>query len=521
MFKKKSRTENRRNNFEGGSTILAGSAEEIIIREYPDIISFYKLPPTNEITLDQFERYAIDRLKLIIEIQNLQSQGTSYIDLMKQMKERIKVLMPLHELNQVPAEVALEERRKDHYSHFILRLAFCRNEELRKKFVNAETFLFKLRFSELKSLAKKQFIKKLDFPWEEVNEEEKETFKMQLITTYYNDVVFGVKQGTLGFDGLRNKIIDGTEVWKILQNEKFNKLTWESVPDLVGQRKIFINKGYAYVPEFLQMNLLANEFSKFLEQELINTMRLLPGLDEDDRLLPILENLSKGYISNEYEVDYEDNDSEINASNVKHFERFFPACATRLMIGLEDKHHLRHEGRLQLTMFLKGIGLGPVEALKFWQFQFTTGVGSMSIETFNKDYKYNFRHSYGLEGGRINYKPFSCSQIMSKPKPSKNEYHGCPYRDLGNDNLSQLLRKMGLKDDSNLQRVLELSEKGEFNGACTKVFEVLNDDIIKENMKRGHPITENAIMHPNEYFNRAIVYDKRLKADNEADTVRS
>jgi len=32
----------------------------------------------------------------------------------------------------------------------------------------------------------------------------------------------------------------------------------------------------------------------------------------------------------------------------------------------------------------------------------------MSDDKFKKEYQYNVRHSYGLEGGRRNYKPMRC-----------------------------------------------------------------------------------------------------------------
>jgi DNA primase large subunit len=32
-------------------------------QEYPHRLSFYEIPPTTEITLEQFEQWAIDRLK--------------------------------------------------------------------------------------------------------------------------------------------------------------------------------------------------------------------------------------------------------------------------------------------------------------------------------------------------------------------------------------------------------------------------------------------------------------------------
>ena len=37
---------------------------------------------------------------------------------------------------------------KDHVSHFVLRLAYCRTEELRRWFLTHESELFKARFSD-------------------------------------------------------------------------------------------------------------------------------------------------------------------------------------------------------------------------------------------------------------------------------------------------------------------------------------------------------------------------------------
>ena len=522
MFKKAKRRTYGRRNADEPVTFLSGPDDQTLLKEYPDTLSFYKLPPTTEITLNEFELYAIDRLKILIEIGNLQSQGTKYTDLIKLMSERVKLLMPLHSTNTLEPELLLKERRKDHYSHFILRLAFCRNEELRRKFVNAETFLFKLRYSQLTKAEKQQFISKLDLVWGEVTDEEKESLKDKLIATHYNDIVMGFKQGTLGASSsyTQRSSYNEEDIWACIKNEKLSKLPWSDVPDLVSTRKVVLFKGYAYVPEFLQMNLLANEFSKFLEEQLLATLKLLPGLDEDERLVPILDNISKGYISSEFtgfaEGDIE-NDSEVHASNVKQFEKYFPACAHRLMDGLEEHHHLRYTGRQQFSLFLKGIGLGPNEALKFWQMMFTNGPGGITIEKFNKEYKYNIRHTYGLEGARISYKPWSCSLILSKPKPNKQEYHGCPYRDLQTDNLTALLKRMGMKDDGNLQKVIELSDSKEYQTACTKVFEVLNAENIQANMSKGMNVMEAQISHPNDYFNRALLYEKRLHGESQAD----
>ena len=76
-----------------------------------------------------------------------------------------------------------EYRENDNISHFICRLAYCRNEELRKWFLTQETRLFQLRLSgddkrQIKELLKEhldityQAVKETDPEW--VNPETRE-----------------------------------------------------------------------------------------------------------------------------------------------------------------------------------------------------------------------------------------------------------------------------------------------------------------------------------------------------------
>lgn len=51
----------------------------------------------------------------------------------------------------------------------------------------------------------------------------------------------------------------------------------------------------------------------------------------------------------------------------------FPLCMRQLHQSLRENHHLRHGGRMQYGLFLKGIGLSLEQALQFWRSEFIKG----------------------------------------------------------------------------------------------------------------------------------------------------
>merc|ERR1719410_235061 len=80
--------------------------------------------------------------------------------------------------------VFLENRENDHISHFILRLAYCRTEELRRWFVTHESDLFRFRWGCVKDDFPEEiqtFLSTCGLNYQAISEEEKADKKEKLI----------------------------------------------------------------------------------------------------------------------------------------------------------------------------------------------------------------------------------------------------------------------------------------------------------------------------------------------------
>lgn len=133
-----------------------------------------------------------------------------------------------------------KERQKDHYSHYILRLAFAGTEDLRRRFVRLESMLFKLRFQTDDTRERQAFVDNLAFDWETVSETERNEMSEELLAA------------TVGL--------------KRLDEEGWFKVDWEKVPELVERRAVVLKRGKAYVPLREQLSMVLAEFSTRLER---------------------------------------------------------------------------------------------------------------------------------------------------------------------------------------------------------------------------------------------------------------
>ncbi|EPS43941.1 hypothetical protein H072_2062 [Dactylellina haptotyla CBS 200.50] len=489
---------------------IAGPAGKDGGLPYPNRLNFYAVPPKDEVSLEEFEQWAIDRLRVLGEIETCLFRNNSTGEIDATLKRLLEKYLPLSSNNSIPESERSKpkgfagitnERKKDHYSHFILRLAFARSDDLRRRFTRTESILFRHRFTTDDTRERAEFMNSLELDSQPVSDAEK--------AQYADDLKAVLTSGSR---------MPAEKARQQFEAETYLKVDWDRVSDLVETRRVFLRGGKAYVPNSMLLSLVMAEFSKRLDDALIKTARVLPRLDEDDRLIPILNHLSKGFTAPEYNSSASPatlSGDAISAAQIDGLSVHFPLCMRNLHTAVRRDKHLKHFGRLQYGLFLKGLGLSIDEAIVFWRQAFS----KFTDDQFNKEYRYNIRHSYGLQGAGRNYKPYSCQQILMEHPPGTGDNHGCPYRHFSPDNLNMVLGSiMGVEDRSVLQGVKQDVGAKKFHLACNRVFEHLHEKELKrEKDANGGSSGRETIIHPNEYFDRSWSLknpDKARKREN-------
>ncbi|KAL8519043.1 hypothetical protein ACS0TY_010114 [Phlomoides rotata] len=419
-------------------------------------IPLYRSAPELEVRLEDFELYAVSRLRVLKGISDGLSRGKKSNEMENLVKELWKVNMSHPDTSEV--------LNKDIISHFVLRLVYCREEELRKWFLSMETTLFRYRFLNETADAQRALIAEFNLPYKAVSSAEYESL----------------------YDKL-NQVFRAYSIQSLpTAYTTYYKVPFEQVPDLVASRRVFILKGYAYVAMNQVLSLLVTQYRSLLSKALVLTNRKWTSMireQEKDRLTPIVEALSTSYLGPDYSQPKDH--AEISLKDINQIAKSsFPLCMRHLFDKLREDHHLKHGGRMQLGLFLKGVGLKLDDALAFWKSEFSRKVGA---ERFDKEYAYGIRHNYGKEGKRTDYTPFSCQKIVSST-PGVGDHHGCPYRHFSEENLRAALNKMGVSNRA-LEDVMDKVRNRHYQLACTLTFEAVHGTSY-----------DQGVNHPNQYF---------------------
>ncbi|KAJ2795841.1 DNA primase subunit pri2, partial [Coemansia guatemalensis] len=208
-----------------------GDAQEVVRHSrYAARLTLYERAPELEVSIEEFEAFALDRLQVLRAIEDAQLRGKGEDDVRKRVNEALDRHLPLHtNRSRLPPRQLVGERRKDHVSHFILRLAFSRTEELRAWLVRYESALLKHRFREADAGERQELLN---------------AARLQLA-----QVAPAARAAALG---------SGAEFYA--PHEQLFEVDFERVLDLVARSQVVLRGGKAYVPQGDVVALLVHEF---------------------------------------------------------------------------------------------------------------------------------------------------------------------------------------------------------------------------------------------------------------------
>ncbi|KAL0479286.1 DNA primase large subunit [Acrasis kona] len=443
----------------------------------------YKSAPTGEVTIDDFEIFAKNRANLLHKIENWRAIGIIGEELSNKIRfEDEREYGGYHELIQ---------SNKDCIAHNVLRLAYSKTEELRRFFVAQECALFEARLK-VNPSDYDEIIKSNSIDVEQVSANEKQKYSAELSIMYRQLQMYNKE--------LKIEMFDNARVWKTRFTNCLN---------LVSKRRVFVVDGYAYLFKTHLLNVISQQFRIVLAGRVNAALRFWPYLKESEgeRVVPFL-----GAVTN-YEVKYSEVD--IKGGTVKPemintlSEQSFPLCMKVLHKSLRDKHHLKHQGRMQFGLFLKAIGLSLDDALRFWKDEFTK---NQTSEHFEKNYAYNIRHSYGKEGKRTNYSAYGCTKIITGlAQPTSDDHHGCPFKNFNESSLKMEMRSKEFGDES-IREVIELVQRKHYQIACRKYFDLTHPDFqeVSKETSRDEGMPFN---HPNTYYQKSRQYHDNNKKE--------
>lgn len=430
--------------------------------------------------IEELESIALNRLKLLkaaAAARAAASLGTQHGSVNDAVRTAIRAAERANNLNIPPRGNPDRDEKilRDEASHFLLRLALCKTHEHRTWLLQTEYDLFTSRLDGAGADFALAAIEKANGPTVKlVSPSELELFRAEL------DAVARGPNRHKGDSGAT----------------RYFKIAFEEVPSLVRHRRVFLHKGLAFVPERNILDVVSTQFRSKLSEALAIAFKAVALADGDRRMRPILDSVRQRFAA--------DDDANKGFDPAKGIERIslgqlhesvpaMPLCMANMMAKLREQHHLRHAGRMQLGVFLKGCGLTMDESLQFWRTEF--GKGQINSEKFEKTYAYNIRHHYGKEGKRRNLTPFACMRIIND-RPGPGEHNGCPYREFEEGRLKTALRSVGT-DPNAIPVIAAKAREGNFQAACGMCF---------ASSQPGHHaageygLPEFIPSHPNEYF---------------------
>lgn len=264
-------------------------------------------------------------------------------------------------------------------SHFCMKLVSAQSKWSINWFVTQETALFRRKLMETKESARIFFEQKV---WPHLN-----TTKDITHDTFYS-------QSNVNLAILTDRM----------------KVHFTKCSDLISDRTYKLRSGYLDMCEDVLLSFLVDTFKTQLERQMAIIYEKVV-IDTDERLLAI----------NKLLFSIGDSTDVTSLGDIMKSSEFFPLCIQGILQRLKANRHLKYQDRQMLCLFFKDIRMGMNECIEFFRSNF-----KCTQDEFNKEYLYNIRHNYGMEGKRGNYKSFTCAKIIGFSDQLPVNF-GCPF----------------------------------------------------------------------------------------------
>ncbi|MEN2496934.1 MAG: hypothetical protein MHMPM18_001392 [Marteilia pararefringens] len=450
--------------------------------------NFQNLP---EVSIEFILESVRERLLILEVFEKTNNQvlksSSNYVDFIDSRIRSLKLWSALFSDSPEHRDKLELHLKKDLVSYLFCVMALSRDHFYRSWLKKVECDLFMYRCSiERTNVSKKDLISYLKINCKVVDEETKEQFSDEIKGVFSNE----------------SKIyLDSMSLYSVPMFD---------VPNIVKSRKCFLNKGLAYVLHRDIDQMIISHFNcnhSSIAAKCIKQSLRQAEFKKDTKMETIINSITEiaagikfktadttQWINKLYNPNSDGITQEIMLSS-------YPLCMQMMMKCLLETSHLKYQARIQLGLFLKATGASYETSLNFFKKIFTK---KMSVERFNKEYSYQIRYNYGMEGKKVSYSAQSCSRLIANTNSS--DCHGCPFNTKNTPELIKNIKEFQPNIDSfDLEDIISGVSSGQYTSACASYFKIQNK-IECENEQ-----TNIIISHPNQYYEESLKQRDRSK----------
>jgi DNA primase large subunit len=411
----------------------------------------YTSPLAHEPTRYEMVRYSTWRIYLFQEFESLRDEqiqalrgNQSWIDKYPQLtatrEEREFYIDLLSELKDA------RTRREDLISHFVCRMLYCHDTSNHAKFVEMEKLILTIKLERRLTADLKSRVRHMEL-------------LKRLLAFFLERKPEDFHVPVEDWVSFANKIVHKKDEVA----EEFAVVPLEFGEVGLRKRFCFVRRGNVYMTISCVGELVANLYAAFLKGKLEKmrgpVIEMLNSDSENQMSAFIRRTLESLNTSNFDDSSLAGSQFKLTLKNVDAlWKRFFPPCMMHLNARLKQFNHLKHEGRRQLWLFLKGCGMDAHDNKEYFRKHFMSKVSVSDL----KSHMYNIDHAYGLVGKKQVERPKNCRNIITGPAPRKDEHHGCPFAHWRKEELHEFLRKHYNISEANLVDVLKEKEENHF-----------------------------------------------------------